>query len=186
MPRFPSLFGAAALLLGAVSCRDAQPSHSVPSQDPNFRPFVAGDSEMQAAIAHARASTRELLGRLEQPPRSQTFVSIKVRIEDPQGAEHLWLDSVRYDGRHLVGRVNNEPQVVQTMRRGDVVRVAPGEITDWMAIDGGRLCGGYTVRLHRRRLRTAERAVLEGDSRFVRVPTDTSACTSAGPTPSPS
>ena len=176
MPRVYSILGTAVLLLAVASCQDAQGESAVGRDDPNYRPFHAGDREMQAAIARARGSTGELLGRLLQPPSTQTFLSVKVRIVDGQGAEHLWLDSLRYDGRQLSGRLNDEPLVVQNARRGDVVRVMPGDITDWMAIDGGRLCGGYTVRLARRRMPARERAALERDVRLVRLPTDTSSC----------
>lgn len=176
-----SLVGAAALVLGVVSCQDGQGGSGAAPQDPNFRPFTyATDPEMQAAIARARATTEELRGRLAAPPRSQTFLSVKVRIADDRGGEHIWLDSVRYDGHQLSGRLNDEPLVVGNARRGDLVQVLPSEITDWMAIDGGRLCGGYTVRLERRRMSAGERAVLERDARLVRVPTDTSGCASPG------
>ena len=182
MPRVHRLLGAAVLLLGVVSCEDAQRGSGLATQrtqDPNVRTLPAADPEVRAAIARARASTGELLWRLERPPRSQTFLSVKVRLADGQGAEHLWLDSLRYDGRRLTGRLNDEPMIVQDAQRGDVVQVAPGDITDWMAVDGGRLCGGFTVRLQRRRMSAGERATLERDLRLVRVPTDTSTCATA-------
>lgn len=174
------LLGAALLLVVVASCQEPRQGNGAAAADLNFRPFSAGDPQMQAAIARARASTGELLRRLEQPPSSQTFLSVKVRIVDGRGAEHIWLDSVRYDRRHLSGRLNDAPLIVQNARRGDIVQVAPNEITDWVAIDGGRLCGGFTMRVARHRMQAGERAALERDPRLVRVPTDTSSCATAG------
>lgn len=177
MRRAISLLAAAVLLLGAATYHDVNRGSGVAGNDPNYRPFhEAGDGEMQAAIARARASTGELLRRLEQPPTSQTFLAIKVRLEDGRRAEHVWLDSVRYEGRRLYGLLNHDPKIVESARRGDLVQVTPGAITDWMAIDGGRLCGGYTVRVDWSRLSADERAALERDPRVVRVPMDTSGC----------
>lgn len=180
MRRAHSLIGTALLLLGIASCREAEGGNPATARDPNFRPFSPSDREMQAAIARARASTGELLRRLEQPPRSQTFLSVKVRLADGRGAEHIWLDSLRYDGRRLSGRLNDTPMVVRNRRHRDVVHVMPGDITDWIAIDAGRLCGGFTTRVARRRLPAADRSALERDPRFVRVPGDTSSCAAAG------
>jgi uncharacterized protein YegJ (DUF2314 family) len=128
------------------------------------------------AIRHARATLPELLRRLRVPPPTQALITAKVRLVDGDDVEHIWLDGLRLDGALLAGALNDAPVVLRRVRRGDPVRVRPEEIVDWMAVDGGDLCGGYTVRLERRGLAAADRAALDRELGIVRVPTDSSAC----------
>ncbi|HEX8694965.1 MAG TPA: DUF2314 domain-containing protein [Longimicrobium sp.] len=131
------------------------------SDDPNVRMVAASDPAMLAAIDSARATIGELLSRIASPPATQTHLSVKVPLREGDDVEHMWLDSPRYDGRLLHGTLDNQPVVVHNVRPGDAVSVAPNEISDWMAIDAGRLCGGYTIRAMQDRLTAEQRAQFE-------------------------
>jgi uncharacterized protein YegJ (DUF2314 family) len=56
------------------------------------------------------------------------------------------------------GTIDNDPDTVTNVRRGDPKRVGPSDISDWMYVDHGVLVGGYTIRALRARLSGPERA----------------------------
>jgi uncharacterized protein YegJ (DUF2314 family) len=143
---------------------------------PLASPVDESAPEMLDAIRHARATLPELLRRLHAPPPTQAWITAKVRLTEGSEVEHIWLDGLRLDGQFLAGALNDDPVVLRRVRRGDPVRVRPGEIVDWMAVDAGSLCGGYSVRLERRHLPDTEREALDRGLGIVRVPADSAAC----------
>ena len=118
----------------------------------------ADDPEMNAAIQSARATLPEFLRRLQSPPKSQEAVSLKVRLTEGDQVEHVWLSDVQLDGTDFVGRIANDVVYLSHRSIGDQVRVNQDDISDWMAIDNGRLVGGTTIRLLRNRMPSSEQA----------------------------
>ncbi|MBL8984335.1 MAG: DUF2314 domain-containing protein [Gemmatimonadetes bacterium] len=73
-----------------------------------------------------------------------SFRSLKTRVDGPT-PEHIWVDGASFDGRVFRGTLN-EDAVFGAAKAGDSVVVAPSEISDWMVVVNGELCGGYTLR----------------------------------------
>ena len=119
---------------------------------------ASDDAVMNAAIARARATAGTFVRALRAPKPSQSRFSIKVRIADGDEREHFWLSDVRYAGHVFSGKIDNDPEVVATVKLGQAVTVRPGEISDWMYVDHGKLVGGYTLRVLRDRFSQSERA----------------------------
>lgn len=109
--------------------------------------FASDDPEMHAAIDSARATVGFFLERIADPPPSQTHASIKVRFGNDIRGEHIWLHSVRFDGRRLHGIVDEDAVDFPDVKRGDTVSRSPDEISDWMIVDNGMVCGGFTSRV---------------------------------------
>ena len=84
-------------------------------------------------------------------------VLIRGEFAEDGKVEHIWLSGVRYDGKRLHGRVGNAPVDLKRVREGDAHSMAPGEASDWMFIDEGKLVGGYSIRLLRSRMGVLER-----------------------------
>jgi uncharacterized protein YegJ (DUF2314 family) len=124
------------------------------------------DDEMNAAMARARATVDRFIGALRKPKRSQEQFSFKLPIADGDETEHFWASDVSYDGRAFHGRIGNDPEVVKNVKFGDPVRATPGQISDWMYVDDGRLVGGYTVRVLRNRLPPKERSHFDASVPF--------------------
>jgi uncharacterized protein YegJ (DUF2314 family) len=101
---------------------------------------------MRDAISRARATMPDLLHRIRQPPATQTHLGVKVRLEEGDEIEHMWLYDVRARGDTLVGVLDDQPMFVHGWKQGDTIRTAAGDISDWYAVDGGRLIAGYTIR----------------------------------------
>lgn len=124
----------------------------------NIARFSGDDPEMNAAIDSARATVGFFLERIADPPPSQTYASVKVRFGDSTLGEHIWLDSVSFDGVRLHGLLNEDAVDFPDLKRGDSVSRAPDQISDWMIVDGGVVCGGFTTRVVREHMSVAERA----------------------------
>jgi uncharacterized protein YegJ (DUF2314 family) len=58
-------------------------------------------------------------------------------------------------------RIDNDPEVVKSVKLGQAVTVRPQDISDWMYVDHGVLVGGYTLRVIRDAMTPAERAELD-------------------------
>ncbi len=144
------------LCLGLLACASGE-------SNPNVINYSGDDPEMRAAIDSARATVRFFLQRLADPPPSQTYASVKLRFGDSTLGEHIWLDSVRFDGRRLHGRLNEDAVEFPELKAGQWVSGAPDEISDWMIVDGGILCGGFTSRVAREHMSDAERAEADSD-----------------------
>lgn len=154
-------------------------SQGIATHDPNIRAFDSSDPEMRLAMEQARRMVPVFLAHLARPSKTQTFISAKVRLVDGDAVEHIWLDSVQFDGHFIHGRLNDSAVVVHNVRMGQLVSVLPSEISDWMIIDDGRLCGGWTVRVHDRRESGADKARLVHDSSLIHIPADTATCAPA-------
>jgi uncharacterized protein YegJ (DUF2314 family) len=124
------------------------------------------DARMNAAIAKARATAGTFVRALRAPKASQSGFSIKIRVAEGEAREHFWLSNVRYDGSVFSGEIDNEPETVNTVKMGQAVSARPGEISDWMFVDHGKLVGGYTTRVLRDRLSPHDRAEFDRSVSF--------------------
>jgi uncharacterized protein YegJ (DUF2314 family) len=129
--------------------------------------FVAEeDTAMNTAMATARSTLDQFVVRLTHPGPSQRDPSLKIRISEGEIVEHIWATDIRYEDGRFSGRINNEPLDITRVRLGDSIDVTPDQVSDWMVVDGGRLVGGYTIRVLRDRMSTAERAELDRSLNF--------------------
>ncbi len=61
------------------------------------------------------------------------------------------------DDTHIRGRLDNDPAFVKSVRAGDAVRVPRDRLNDWLFVRGGRLHGGFTLKLLGDQLRPTDR-----------------------------
>ncbi len=114
------------------------------------------DEVMNRAIEKARQTLGYFEESLRSPQPGQRSFSAKVRLEEGETSEHLWLGDVKIDEDGSVfGTVSNEPVDLQNISLGSKVLVQGEDISDWMIVEGGRLIGGYTVRVYRDQLEPA-------------------------------
>lgn len=160
----PQVLRAAGVMLmiaAVVGCGGDQPVANETIERPGQPPVTqveSDDPEMTAAIETARATVDQFIAALETPQPSRSDFSVKVRIEDGDYAEHMWILPVRYENGEFHGTINNEPSGVTTVSLGDEVSVAKEEISDWMYVEDQKLIGGYTLRAIRASLPQEERA----------------------------
>jgi uncharacterized protein YegJ (DUF2314 family) len=137
----------------------------------------AGDNAMNAAVERARATVPQLVRRLEHAPPGLTYLGVKVRLGDPEGAgEHIWLYDVTYTGGTIGGKLMDDAQMFPELHAGDTVRVAPREISDWMTVENGRACGGFTSRIMAAEMNAEERAAYFKEMGIMRLPPGNAIC----------
>ncbi|HEX6747146.1 MAG TPA: DUF2314 domain-containing protein [Longimicrobium sp.] len=134
------------------------------------------DAEMNAAIARARATSGELLARLRQPPSGMSYLGVKVQVGDDRRGEHIWLYGVRLEGERIAGRLLDDAEYFPQYHQGDEIRVLPSEISDWMTVEDGHACGGFTARVLIPRLSPAERKEYLRSMEIPRLPPGDQVC----------
>jgi len=122
-----------------------------------------GDPALEAATTRARETVdgflAELVGRSIPPSRAQ----VKVRIDEGNVIEHVWLVNLRYANGMIYGVLGNEPLQLEDWAPGDPAMVAPREITDWLLIEDSKILGGFTLRAARERLSPEQRERFDAD-----------------------
>lgn len=101
------------------------------------------ESEMDRAIAKARATVGEFLEVLESGEADE--FSVKAPVSDENGTEHFWVTDVSYADGVFKGLIGNDPGVVKNVKFGDVWEVKREDISDWLYMRGEKLHGGYTI-----------------------------------------
>ena len=117
------------------------------SEDSNVVNVKSEDDGMNWAIEKAKLTLHYFEKCLVSPKSAQQYFSIKVKIDDGENIEHLWLTEPSFDEEgNLFGVVGNQPLDVKTVALGQKIGIDRNLISDWMIIENGRLIGGYTIR----------------------------------------
>jgi len=105
-----------------------------------------GDAEMNAAIAKARRTLDNFWDALETQRDGETGYALKVQIEDRNGVEHFWLTDIERDGKRIVGTIDNDPNLVRSVRLGQRFEFTDADISDWSFMRNGKIVGNQTLR----------------------------------------
>ena len=106
----------------------------------------ADDPEMLGAIAQARSTLPAFWQVFEKPQPGDSNFALKVMVTDQRGTEYFWATGIaRRDGK-ILGTIDNEPNIVGSVRFGDRIEIAEGDISDWTYMRNGKMVGNYTVR----------------------------------------
>ena len=143
-----------AILVVAVGCKK--------SDDPVVQ-VGDGDSEMNFAISAARASLTNFLAAFRNPQTNQQYFLVKSKFIAGGGFEHIWVADLTYDGREFHGVIANEPERSSGLHFKQAVEVQMGQISDWMFVQDGKLVGGYTSRVLRKRMTAQQRRELDAN-----------------------
>ena len=101
------------------------------------------EAKMDAAIERARKEVDEFM-KVLAATNADSF-SVKAPIKDANGTEHFWITDVRYEKGEFVGKIGNDPGIVENVKMGQVWRIKKEEISDWMYVRGEKIHGGYTI-----------------------------------------
>jgi uncharacterized protein YegJ (DUF2314 family) len=104
------------------------------------------DPEMTAAIAQARATLPQFWDVFEKRERNETDFLLKVGITDKGETEYFWLKDIERLHGMLMGTIDNEPEIVGTVKLGDRIEIPEADIVDWIYKRDGKIVGNRTVR----------------------------------------
>lgn len=63
----------------------------------------------------------------------------------------MWIEVTDFEGDIVVGELANEPSEIPELSQGQLVKVAPSDVTDWVYWQGDEVVGGFTVAVLERR-----------------------------------
>lgn len=136
MNRIPLLALLAILLSLLTACSKRDKVVNVEDDDP----------EMVAAIAEARDTLPQFWQVFDKRERGESDFSLKVKISDKRGTEHFWATELeRRDGKTR-GTINNDPNIVASVKLGDRIEIPEADISDWLYMRDGKMVGNETLR----------------------------------------
>jgi len=124
-------------------------------------PLEETDPALIEASKKARATLGEFIAMLGKPKPTISYFALKVKLEEKETVEYLWLNFVTYDGKAFTGNIANDAVTLRTYSFGQTVVVPPDRVLDWMIIDDGYLVGGTTLRVLRDRLSESQKKVFD-------------------------
>jgi uncharacterized protein YegJ (DUF2314 family) len=108
---------------------------------------VAGDHpEMTAAISKGRETLPQFWQIFDTRAHGENGFSLKVRITDKKGTEYFWATDIERRGARLTGTINNDPEIVASVKLGQIIDIPEAEIADWLYLRDGKMVGNYTLR----------------------------------------
>ena len=105
------------------------------------------DPELYKAKQKARASLEKFWLALENVKEGEDSFMIKVRIQDPYGAEDFWCGKIQKSAEEIRCTIANEPKEVQSVSFGQSIVVEQAQIVDWMFRRNGYIHGNFTMRV---------------------------------------
>ena len=97
------------------------------------------DSEMNAAMAEARATLPEWMALYRDRPSGYSNFALKFPLE---GVEHIWVEVTSIEDGMVEGRLANAPHA-EGWSYGDPVRFPMSAISDWAYWDASGVAHGY-------------------------------------------
>jgi uncharacterized protein YegJ (DUF2314 family) len=104
------------------------------------------DPEMVAAIAKGRETLPQFWQAFDRKSPDESVFSLKVEIRDSKGSEYFWITDIERKEGKLYGTINNDPNIVRTVKLGDRRPIPEADIADWLYKKGDKMVGNYTLR----------------------------------------
>lgn len=98
---------------------------------PAFKPVFPDDPQMQAAYDKAHEGLDYFLELAAEPPPETQGFAIKARILEKDRQEIFWIYPFANEGDNFGGRINDEPQTLLRILKGDFVEFDRRDIVDW-------------------------------------------------------
>jgi uncharacterized protein YegJ (DUF2314 family) len=144
--------GLSGVMLGGALAAGLFASHAAPAQtilqkaERDEIAIVANDDPaMAAAIRKARATLGDFLTIAAAPKPTMENFAVKIAVHDGDQSEYFWIDPFTNDNGRFSGEINNKPEMVHTVKMGQLIAFGRDEIVDWMYTDGGKMKGNYTA-----------------------------------------
>jgi uncharacterized protein YegJ (DUF2314 family) len=108
--------------------------------------FVSADDKlMNQAITEARQTVDEFIHKLQNPANDESDFSIKIPIKENGSVEHFWLVNISYVDGVFSGTINNDPEIIHTVKNGQTYKAKKEEISDWLYMKSDKMIGNKTL-----------------------------------------
>ena len=127
--------------------------------------MLTRDPQMLEAIQKVRASLGLFLKAFAAPTAGQSSFRVKVAFLKDGTVEHIWLANLDLSSAKPTGTIANAPQRAD-LRLEQRVEIDLNYLSDWMYVEDGKLVGGFTTRLLRKRMTRDERIKADANSSY--------------------
>lgn len=103
------------------------------------------DADMKDAFRQARRGLDTFLTTWRNPSTESANFSVKVGVKEGENAEYFWISPFRHGTGRFIGVVNNEPQMVSSVKLGGEITFTKDQIVDWLYYRQGKMVGNYTA-----------------------------------------
>jgi uncharacterized protein YegJ (DUF2314 family) len=143
---FSGLMFGSALVAGLFASHAASAQTVLQKAERDEVAIVAKDDPtMAAAMRKARATLTEFLALAAAPKPDTANFAVKVAIHDGDDNEYFWIDPFTNENGRFSGTINNKPDVIHTVKMGQIITFGRDEIVDWMYMESGKMKGNYTA-----------------------------------------
>lgn len=113
----------------------------------------AGDPELEAAAQRARKDLQNMRSHFAKGVPFKESLAVKAPFTADDGrVEWMWVDVVTWKGDSFQGSLDNNPDVVTTLKAGSPVSVPLAKVADYVLVKpDGTHSGGYSVEILQRR-----------------------------------
>jgi len=103
-------------------------------------------AEIAKMHEQAQKSFHEFASAFEKKLPEDSKFSIKLRIEDKNGAEHVWAGVAAIKGDTVEAKIDNNPEIATSYKIGQKITVKTSDIEDWLYVHGQTPMGGFSLR----------------------------------------
>ncbi len=104
------------------------------------------DPAMARAIVHARSTLTQFFDTAATAPAGSEGFAVKVGVTEGEHTEFFWITpfEATEEGR-FHGIISNQPRIVTSVAKGQLLAFSRGEIVDWLYYEQGRMRGNFTA-----------------------------------------
>jgi uncharacterized protein YegJ (DUF2314 family) len=131
-----------AFLMAGCSQESASPQHAQVKRDETEK----NDPDMLAAFAKGKETLPVFWEAFDKHAPGEEKFAIKVKMQDTNGIEYLWVGELEKKDGKLSGAIRNPPDTVKHVKFAQRVDVIENDIVDWMYFRDGKIVGNHTLR----------------------------------------
>ncbi|MEM7147214.1 MAG: DUF2314 domain-containing protein [Verrucomicrobiota bacterium] len=142
-----------AIAIGFADCVLAEDSTSEHPDRDDVTGVDGDDEEMVAAQKKALETLETFIEAIQNRDEEKRYL-LKVRLEENEEVEHVWLEPVKWNDPGLLGVLAVDPVAIKKHKKGDVIAPLPSEVSDWVILSAdGSKEGGFTMDVIEKRKR---------------------------------
>lgn len=102
---------------------------------------------MRNAMEKARLTLDEFLLKAKKPAPGTDAYAVKVGIPQGNDTEYFWINDFAVSGQRFTGAINNQPEIVTSVKLGQRYSFDRGQIVDWVYVDvkKHKMYGNFTA-----------------------------------------
>ena len=102
---------------------------------------------MQKAFLQPHATLDAFLVKARSPPKGTRLYAVKIGIHEGKNTEYFWVNEFREIEGGFSGKINNSPEMVRSVKLGQVYKFTKVQIVDWTYFDNiaGKTKGNFTA-----------------------------------------